>query len=110
MISKDVAALFLLTGAGLYGQGSCSSPVQLAPAAVTRNSPFRVTINPAPKVTQGNITFARQDRTPRVESIALDGNTASYTIPPDFPLGSFSVSLTMGGNSYPACDRLTVTP
>ena len=105
-----IVALFL-PAAPLYGQADCSSaPVQLSPVTVVRNSSFRITITPEPKITTGMISFIRRDRSPLTQPISLNGNTASYTIPPDFRLGAYRVELRLGSESFPACEPLSVVP
>jgi hypothetical protein len=109
---RQIAPALLLSVATVYGQGACSQ-VQLSPSTVTRNSSFRITINianTALKTTTGTIAFVRSDRAPITAPISVDGNTVSYTIPPDFSLGKYNVELRLAPNTFPACESLSVVP
>lgn len=107
---KYALPLLFLYETTLDGQGSCSAGVQVSPTTVTRNSSFRVTITPPPKITIGKIAFVNSDRARAEYDIALDGGSVSYTVPPSLPLGSSRIEIQLGGTWLPACDLLKVAP
>jgi hypothetical protein len=90
--------------AGKCGPGA----VTVSPNPVLRGAEVRITVPGAPPGAKtAQLRIAGLD-TPY--DVALEGNTIAFPIPLTFPLGEYTGIVTIGKNTFAACEPVTVLP
>src|SRR3974390_2101003 len=99
---KTYPVVFVLAAEAII-LGANPPPVAIFPTTAARGGDVRVTVPNAPKVDTATVRLiSRNGPRPDFDATSVKDGTVEFTVPADLPLGSYSVTVVLGGGHYPA--------
>lgn len=107
----NAIALALAVAAIVRGANSTPDPVTIFPTTADRGSDIRVTVRNALPVDKATVRLmSRTGPYPEFPADSVKDGTVEFKVPADLALGSYSVTVVIGGRHYAAVDSLKVLP